>query len=394
MGRALTSTDPSATPASPRPGRAGGRRAGLTAVAGAATVAALASSCIYPSPSPATTAQLSRVATVSSHDAWAVGSYLDATGRHDLIEHWDGKAWKVFPVPKAWGHGLIDITAVNAKNVWATGSGRTLHWNGRSWSAALDPSGISVKAIASSPDGGLAAIAHQRSTRKDVLLRRTAGGWQPLAAPAVPTSHRACDGTVSLSDLTMYRKTDIWAVGHVFGPGSSAPSCGYTAHWNGSRWTTVALPDDPALPQQWWLSAVSARGPKDVWVVGGGYSEFEDTGRFFDFGVALHWNGSSWNHLFVSADVTALNDVDATGRYVWAVGGANEFVPINRHMAIERWSGTTFEPQPRQDLRSSGGYVQMELSGVSVRDGVVISLGKYERAPDHNATLIDQRADG
>ena len=54
----------------------------------------LLAGCIVPSPSPGKNALLDSVAAISSTNAYAAGSFVDSTGGHDLMEHWDGKAWQ------------------------------------------------------------------------------------------------------------------------------------------------------------------------------------------------------------------------------------------------------------------------------------------------------------
>ena len=58
-----------------------------------------------PSPNPeGSNYQLTGVATNSSSDAWAVGSYLAGTAQQTLLEHWNGKAWKVEKTPSPGGN--------------------------------------------------------------------------------------------------------------------------------------------------------------------------------------------------------------------------------------------------------------------------------------------------
>jgi len=106
------------------------------------------------SPNPASaTNWLRAVAAVSSSNVWAVGQQAPQGEAPDqtLIEHWNGKAWSVVSSPNAGAAGgvLIGITVVNKDNIWAVGvssafqssfSWNTLieHWNGRSWK--IDPS--------------------------------------------------------------------------------------------------------------------------------------------------------------------------------------------------------------------------------------------------------------
>ena len=82
------------------------------------------------------------VAAISAGNVWAVGEYFVGVNTRTLIEHWNGKSWKIVPSPNL---GTVirstRVYAVSAANVWAAGSyyngtaGRTLieHWNGKSW---------------------------------------------------------------------------------------------------------------------------------------------------------------------------------------------------------------------------------------------------------------------
>jgi hypothetical protein len=111
------------------------------------------------------------VAALSSNNVWAVGQYADyPEGPQTLIEHWDGKRWRVVASPNLsseYGSDNIlrSITALSATDIWAAGmyqnestdfhQRRTLvqHWDGKSWSIVASPS-----PGASSELNGLAAL--------------------------------------------------------------------------------------------------------------------------------------------------------------------------------------------------------------------------------------------
>lgn len=96
---------------------------------------------------------LTKVAALSTNDAWAVGYASDTRGGHTLIEHWNGQTWQVIahPDPAASSNGayLFGIAAFSSTNIWAVGymygSGpshiETIvdHWNGKQWSIANGP---------------------------------------------------------------------------------------------------------------------------------------------------------------------------------------------------------------------------------------------------------------
>jgi hypothetical protein len=91
------------------------------------------------------------VAVVSPSDACAVGWTGTGTGSdfNALIEHWNGTAWNVVPVPASVGTGvqLNAVTGISASNVWAVGTGIAgpalhrviLHWNGCMWTVVPSP---------------------------------------------------------------------------------------------------------------------------------------------------------------------------------------------------------------------------------------------------------------
>jgi hypothetical protein len=76
------------------------------------------------------------VATTSSTNAWAVGSYESKKGKSKtLIEHWNGRTWKGSPSPNPGsGPSLSSVVATSSTNAWAVGTKgqQTLieHWSG------------------------------------------------------------------------------------------------------------------------------------------------------------------------------------------------------------------------------------------------------------------------
>jgi hypothetical protein len=105
--------------------------------------------------------QLNGVAAVASNDVWAVGFSTPVppptrAATLNLIEHWDGTAWKVVTSPNV-GPGsvyqsnrLLGITAASPTDIWAfgsyfaaSGSGHQItllqHWDGGSWTIQPSP---------------------------------------------------------------------------------------------------------------------------------------------------------------------------------------------------------------------------------------------------------------
>jgi hypothetical protein len=171
-----------------------------------------------------------------------VGRYLTKQGSNTLIEHWNGRRWKVQPSPNpAVQSQLLGVIALPPGRAWAVGSEGPHppphplieYWNGRSWKVQRTPS--------------LAGLGSH-------------GQLESVAAASA---------------------TNVWAVGSFLTPGDSRRSL--IEHWNGRRWRIQASPDkSDRLDDE--LRGVAVISPDAAWAVG--YNEQET--------VVKHWNGQSW----------------------------------------------------------------------------------------------------
>jgi hypothetical protein len=86
-----------------------------------------------PNPKPSG-AILIGVAATSAKNAWAVGTDTDfVTSFQNVIEHWNGKAWRLVHGPVR--DGLLNgVAATSTRDAWAVGGGPSgaiiEHWNG------------------------------------------------------------------------------------------------------------------------------------------------------------------------------------------------------------------------------------------------------------------------
>jgi hypothetical protein len=131
--------------------------AGVAAVAAAAVLVtagiAAPAGAVTPNPSP-TSNLLKGVSAVSGSNAWAVGSYNDATtgASKTLVLHWNGTAWSKVksPSPSSLFSELDGVSAVSGSDAWAVGDYGTgdggssgtlvLHWDGTAWTKVKSPS--------------------------------------------------------------------------------------------------------------------------------------------------------------------------------------------------------------------------------------------------------------
>lgn len=130
--------------------------------------------------------------------------------------------------------------------------------------------------------------------------------WTSVAAPS-PGSRS------SLIAISMTSARDGWAIG-------STGQAILILHWNGTRWTRVAAPAVPGAN----LDSVSADRPDDAWAVGQAGS----------FDLVLHWNGRAWTRM---ADVPPGPDLVGVSAFsptsAWAVGDEG---------GILAWDGTSW----------------------------------------------------
>jgi len=319
---------------------------------------------VVPSPNKGTMDNdLYGAATVSDTDAWAVGTYRDASFRDlTLALHWDGSAWTVIPTPNVGTHTdfLYDVDASSSTDAWAVGLDnpgapyKTLieHWNGSTWSVVPSPSQTSdailygVEAL-SATDAW--AVGYQVNTIGQTLVEHWNGvAWSEVSSPNVGSDSNVLNAVHAVSP------TDIWAVGSYYTT-SQRP---LTLHWDGSQWTAVTSPD-PGV--QTILNAVAATSVTDAWAVGLSngqpYTQHWDgagwatvaaspissgalrgvaaspsigvqaIGQEVNDTYALGWTGAKWVAEPIpnpGASLNLLKAVDATGGQVWTVGGYSD----------------------------------------------------------------------
>jgi hypothetical protein len=255
-------------------------------------------------PSPAGGGIFDGVAVTSPQNAWAVGDAGPGPGipsaTTPLIEHWNGKTWRIqgYQAPAGGGH-FAAVAATSPGNAWAVGSTgpdsegtgqQTLieHWNGTAWTRVPSPNlpgstGTFLNAAtAVSADNAWAVGYASVGGRYESLTMNWNGHQWTLVPGNTP------GGDASLLGVTFSWTNNIWAVG-ITNPtrcSNGGPQCQtLIEHWNGVRWKVLPSPNPPSdyLNLLWGISAVSRT---DIWAVG-----------TTDYGSTLivHWNGTSWS---------------------------------------------------------------------------------------------------
>lgn len=276
-------------------------------------------------------ALLNAVAAASSNDVWAVGYVLvdqASANTASLVEHWNGTTWSVVNVPVPAGtvsSKLLAVTALSATNAWAVGTfsdgvndfALIEHWNGKAWSVFPDP----VLPPEETPTalGTLAAVS-ANDIWAGPTLHWNGTTWSPVA-PAVNINPNAQEeGVVSMSAVS---HTDVWGVGEqtILQSNGVSTDVPYTIHWNGSKWTQIPAPVPNNNSVADTLDAVAALSSTDVWAVGtvGGNGFIE------------HWNGSAWSLASTPAlganGSTLFGIARSATTSLWAVGSTTP-VPL------------------------------------------------------------------
>ena len=224
------------------------------------------------------------VAASSPDDVWAVGARRLGAGGRTLVEHWNGRRWSVVPspdpaiprTPRPYAV-LRAVTGISPTDVWAAGYAggvRSLvthtlieHWNGRRWRIVPSPIVRSSRGVINnllfsiSGDrredvwavGSWGSLPGGYGGKGDHALAMHWNGrrWSRVATP--PVAQRG------LLSGVIARGGHAWAVGD---QGLQPRQRTLIARFDGSRWRTVASPRGSSL------AAIAASSAGPVWTVG------------------------------------------------------------------------------------------------------------------------------
>jgi hypothetical protein len=247
---------------------------------------------VIPTPSPSSVRSgFAAVAAAAPNDVWAVGASFDAQVSLDrtMVARWDGVSWRLVPHPSPWtGYRAFSAAdVVSARDVWAVGyvsperfslqQSLIEHWNGRRWKVFAAPeieqwdtldgvSAVSAKdvwAIGNAYEGNFALHWGGRAWRRVPMPRV---GW--------------------VSAIEAVAANDVWAMGQAPGNGSAYQPL--AMHWDGDHWGVVPTPAIDADMTQ--LTSVSAASSTDIWAVGW---TRDGVGPFAP--LILHWDGTAWS---------------------------------------------------------------------------------------------------
>jgi hypothetical protein len=287
------------------------------------------------------------VSALPTGQAWAAGYYADADYRiRTLIEHYDGKAWRVVPSPDpgAKGDMLFSVNAVNDHDVWAVGGSqtdanggfRTLieHWDGRRWSAVASPN--------PGPNG-------------NELFGVTAAG------PA-----------------------NVWAVGQE--QGNAFPGKALVEHWNGDSWQVAPGPAQHGYTFDPYAATVSG---SQLVAVG-----TKEDGKDPQSSLAFTVTGSHAATSVTPQVGSFENDfygLTSAGKTTWAAGRSADSDPnVQNHVTlVEQLVHGRWTVMPTPNPGGTGG--DNGFGGISAAPGgPVWAVGTYKTSSSANQTLIER----
>lgn len=359
------------------------------------TVQALSSLCgqwsIVKSPSPGSSTNiLNAVTSVSSKNAWAVGS--TSSPNATLIEHWNGTKWKVVKStnPPGTGPELNAVASISANDIWAVGAqlinhssgALTEHWNGSSWAVIPTPkaAGHVLRGVAGSAANDVWSVGFISggSQQSPVLEHWNGTTWSIVKSPNPPSSSSA------LNAITVISANDVWAVGSSLYQNGVQQTL--AEHWNGTSWSIVPSPNPAGLPISY-LAGVSASSSNDAWAVG--YALHTDGSNLQT--LIEHWNGSSWSiissppppasqfSLFSGVVSIATNDAWVVGAYDKSTG---PYLTLTEHWDGSSWSVISSPTPP--------SIYDTFLTGVAAASASnVWTIGNYTTNSNIGQTLIE-----
>lgn len=341
---------------------------------------------IVSAPSPGTgAASLRGVDAISPKNVWAVGGRSAAGAT--LVEHWNGKTWKVVPSPnRSTFTQLEDVAAVSAKNVWAvgfyvppgTGHPKTLieHWNGKRWSVVPSPNPLKgdnvlfgVDAVGKSVYAVGANNLDASAGSKQIGLRLVRGHFRVVKPIA---------GESALSDVAALPNAKAVAVGHHSVAGLDDALVEQRV---GSRWQQVPSPTSATGVH---LRAVSAA--KGVqWAVGqrSGTAALQTTALRRGAGgwAEVDSENSAPTQVNLLHGVVGLSKTDA-----WSVG-YHENPSFTKRTLIEHFSGGSWSIVNSPNK----GTADNELLDVTASRGKLWAVG-YSSAPLGSKVMVQSRA--
>jgi hypothetical protein len=248
------------------------------------------------------------ISMVSSNDGWAVGevwnSSVSGSTPRTIIMRYQHCVWTETgkSIPSA---ALYSVAMNSASDGWALGATEVslgkylepvqailLHYTGGSWRRVQFNSGQGFRgggfSMYSPTDGWLGLVYNSALTLTSSIYHYQGGKWTPVALPdALHT------GTVT--NLVAGGPDDVWVIGDA----TNNVAVATIGHYANGQWQTWQAPLVGGRSPS--LDAIRVSSPQDVWVFGT-YSHtfsYQGAGGYIDGPYALHYNGTDWTRVAI-----------------------------------------------------------------------------------------------
>jgi hypothetical protein len=350
-----------------------------------------------PNPAGAEVSVLSAVSCSSGRACTAVGSHTSSLSSPGsaLAERWNGVSWLIQPTAEVDGAAsseLVGVSCASASACTAVGSAfdtagsRDVNlaetWNGKSWrvqpipnpNGATDSTLYAVSCSSASACTAVGVYDNAAGFPRAMAERWNGTAWriQAIPQPAKRTwffgvscsAARACAGVGYQNN----------------GTGDAQP---FAEAWNGAQWRALTVPLPHSAPGGA-FSAVSCTSPSACTATG---TSFDASGPT----LAERWNGTHWSiqptpnpaNYRLSFGQVALDGVSCTSAGACAASG--EYSPHGTAAYfLETWNGKSWRlvtaPAPVD-------FVSGALLGMSCHCGRCTAVGAWAGGPIAQATL-------
>jgi hypothetical protein len=231
---------------------------------------------IVPSPYGGTGSTLNAITTVPRRaQLWAVGYSLEATSTQTFVEFWQGTRWSITPSPNVDSafNSLNGVAAVSDDDVWAVGSyyyngspTQTLieHWNGKKWKIIKSPNPGSYNdlyGVAAISEDNVWAVGDYQGSSGDLSLIEHWDGhnWSIVPSPSPGAGFNALPSVAALAT------NNVWAGGYY--SNGEVPILAVIEHWDGTSWSVVPSPN-PSSAADYLTAVTRVPHTSQLWAVG------------------------------------------------------------------------------------------------------------------------------
>ncbi len=284
-------------------------------------------------------------------DVWTIASSGSPPG--SSMFHWNGTAWSEVTDPAFAAHAPDSIWGSSRTDIWVTGQGGPLHYDGSRWRARSDVAaggndsvvsgsgphdvwitpGFEDGVITGSPvhwDGSHAMstpwvtsepnlhVGAVLAVAPDDAWLRTGGTLQHWDG----ATWSVVDGHSEIAQVSVYSASELFA--NAGAGGIWLLDGANVDRWNGSAWSASPAPASGFV-------AIASSGPDDVWLVGG-------------LGTVSHWDGHAWTAVLPRSILPSTPDSFADawtdGTTIRAIGTTRDGATTTS--ALYRFDGTSW----------------------------------------------------